>query len=89
MRYCVRRWFWLVQTGVPRQLSCGANHLLRPAAQRPWNSAGFQLRAESLGHFRRARVHRLGPERRACAETKPPGGGVAAGNILCACALLC
>lgn len=59
VRYSVRRWFWLVQTGVPRQLSCGASHLQRPAAQRP--SAGFQLRAESLGHFRRARVHRLGP----------------------------
>lgn len=49
------------------------------------NPAGNRM----VSHFRRARVPWLGPEQRASAETKPPGGGVAAGSILCACALLC
>jgi hypothetical protein len=42
VRYSVGRWIWLVQTGVPGQLSCGTSHLLRPAEERPWNSVRAQ-----------------------------------------------
>lgn len=42
VRYSVRRWFWPVQTGAPRQWSRGESRLLRPAAERPWDRVRSQ-----------------------------------------------
>lgn len=75
-----------------RQLSCGASRLPRSATERSWNrilaqdSSGEQGRSATSGA---PLCTGSDPSNAHAHRPSLPGGGVAAGSILCACALLC